>query len=121
MDIKALLCKLGSTHSGSAHWRAQRYSAFALIPVVVWFVLSVMCMQHKEYQVVLDWFGHPINALLLMVLLVTVFYHGALGLHSVIEDYVPDDKNKFYSIFAVNAASLVLCAIGVVAVLKIAL
>ena len=35
-----------------------------------------------------DWVGHPVPAILLVLLLIATFYHNALGLQVVIEDYV---------------------------------
>jgi len=47
MSLSTPLAKargLGSAKSGTHHWIAQRLTAIALIPLSLWFVLSLVCM-----------------------------------------------------------------------------
>ena len=121
MELKSWLCRLGATHHGSVHWRAQRVSAVVLVPLIIWLVVSVIYVVHAEYAEAIAWFGNPINAIMMAALLVVLFYHGALGVHSVIEDYIAEPKCKFYAMAAVNTAAVVLTVMGLAAVLVIAL
>jgi succinate dehydrogenase / fumarate reductase membrane anchor subunit len=54
-----------------------------------------------------------------LLLIVATFYHGALGLQVIIEDYIHHEGAKVASSIAVNALSLLCGLAGVLAVLKV--
>lgn len=111
---------LGSAKGGTAHWLAQRLSAVALIPLALWFVASVLWLLHADYVTAVTWVHTPWVAVLLAVLLVTVFYHAFLGLQVVIEDYVHSGWLKFAGIALVQFLCVLLAAVGIFAVLSLA-
>jgi succinate dehydrogenase / fumarate reductase, membrane anchor subunit len=110
---------LGSAKDGTSHWWAQRLTALALIPLTVWFCISVIAMSGAGYATVAAWAGSPLVAGLLILLIVATFYHGALGLQVVIEDYVHHEIAKLALLLVVKAASLVLALAGVLSVLTL--
>jgi succinate dehydrogenase / fumarate reductase membrane anchor subunit len=79
---------LGSAKHGVQHWRAQRVSAVALIPLTLWFVYSVVHLTGADQKIVLTWLHKPASAILMSLFIVATFYHLALGVQVVIEDYV---------------------------------
>ncbi len=110
---------LGSAKEGVGHWWAQRMSALALVPLTVWFVASLVAMAGADYFAIRDWIGSPVVAGLLVLLIVATFYHTALGLQVIIEDYVHHPAVKFAGLLTVNAAAAVLALTGVLAVLTV--
>ena len=77
---------LGSAKEGTHHWWHQRLTALALIPLGIWFVISLIVFTGASHAEVAAWMGHPVNAGLLLLLIATTFYHLKLGLQVVIED-----------------------------------
>jgi succinate dehydrogenase / fumarate reductase membrane anchor subunit len=112
---------LGSAKDGTHHWWAQRLTALALIPLTLWFVASVISLVGAEHGAVVAWIGHPVSAVLLLILIVAVFYHAYLGLQIVIEDYVHNKGAKLALMLAVQGLSLLLGTAAVLAVLSILL
>jgi succinate dehydrogenase / fumarate reductase, membrane anchor subunit len=110
---------LGSAKEGVAHWWAQRVSAIALVPLVLWFVVAVIALAGADRAVFVDWLHHPVPAVLLVLLLIATFYHGALGLQVVIEDYVESEALRIGLIIVMRLAAFLLAALGVFAVLKL--
>lgn len=110
---------LGSAKEGVGHWWAQRLTSLALIPLGVWFVASVVALTGADYASVRGWIGSPIVAGLLVLLIVTTFFHGALGLQAVIEDYVHHEGAKLAALLAVNGLAILLALAGVLAVLVV--
>ncbi len=110
---------LGSAREGVGHWWAERMTALALVPLTLWFVAVVIGLTGADHATARDWVGSPVTASLLVLLIVATFYHGALGLRVVIEDYVHHEGAKIASSIAVNALSLVLGLAAVLAVLKV--
>lgn len=78
----------GSSHTGVHHWWLQRITAIALVPLSIWFLFLIGSVMHATYPAVLATIAQPVNSLFLIVLSVAMFWHGALGLQVIIEDYV---------------------------------
>ena len=114
---------LGSAHSGVHHWLHQKITALANIPLVFWAIWSAMTLAGAgaDYETVRAFFAQPINAILMLLFLVSTFYHAALGVQVVIEDYVHGEKTKLLSLIAVKLALFALCVASVFSVLKLAL
>lgn len=111
---------LGSAKEGVHHWWAQRLTAIALVPLVLWFVASISGMAGAEYGAVRAWIAEPMTAILLVLLIAATFHHMHLGLQVVIEDYVHVEWLKITTIILVKFASAFLAVVAGFAVLKIA-
>ena len=111
---------LGSAKSGTGHWWAQRVSAVALIPLSLWFVISVLGLVRADYAIVVDWLHMPSTAVLLSLFLATVFYHAYLGVQVVMEDYVDREWLKIGTLLVIKFACILLAAVGVFTALRIA-
>jgi succinate dehydrogenase / fumarate reductase, membrane anchor subunit len=112
---------LGSAKEGVEHWWAQRITALALVPLTVWFVVEVISLTGADRAVFVDWVRNPMSAVLLVLLLVATFYHGALGLQVVIEDYVENEAVRLGSLIVIRLLAIVFAARGILAVLKLSL
>ena len=113
--------RLGSAKEGVAHWWAQRVTALALVPLALWFVIVVIELAGADRALFVDWVRHPVPAVLLVLLLIATFYHGALGLQVVIEDYVENEALRFGLLIVMRLAAIVLAVLGIFAVLKLSL
>jgi succinate dehydrogenase / fumarate reductase, membrane anchor subunit len=111
---------LGSAKEGVQHWWAQRVTAVALVPLALWFVSSIIALAGADRAVFAAWVGHPLPAVLLVLLLIATFYHGALGLQVVIEDYIPNEAARLGLIVLMKFAAFLLAGLGIFAVLKLA-
>ena len=112
---------LGSAKEGVAHWWAQRVSALALIPLTLWLVIAVIGLVGADRQTLVLWMHNPIAALLMILLLAATFYHAALGLQVVIEDYVHREGMKLALVIVLRLLCLVFAVRGILAVLQLAL
>ncbi len=110
---------LGPAHSGTGHWWAQRVTAIALVPLTLWFVIAVIGHAGAGYDEVRAWIGHPVSGGLMLLLIGATFYHGAIGVQVVIEDYVLNEGAKLAGILAVKGLALLLGLAAALAVLKI--
>jgi succinate dehydrogenase / fumarate reductase membrane anchor subunit len=112
---------LGSAKEGVEHWWRQRVTAVALVPLVLWFVVVVIELAGADRAALVAWLHNPIPGMLMILLLVATFYHAALGLQVVIEDYVHSEWLKLVTITAMRLLCIVFVVRGVLAVLKLAL
>lgn len=93
---------LGSAKSGTTHWWMQRVTAVALIPLSYWLIKLLDLAFNAPYEQTLVWLAAPVNSVCVIVWFLAVFYHAALGLRVVIEDYVADEGSKIISIWLIN-------------------
>ena len=121
-DLRTPLARargLGSAKAGVHHWWAQRLTAIALIPLVVWFAISLVMMSGADYGSVRAWIGSPVVMVLLILTIAVGLHHGQLGLQVVIEDYVHGDGSKLALIVAVRFIAVLFGLAAIVAVLRI--
>ena len=112
---------LGSAKDGVHHWWWQRLTAVALVPLTLWFVFSLVSLAGADHAAVVAWMRSPVVAALLIVFVSVTLFHAQSGLQVVIEDYVHIEWVKMAGLIGVKFAAVVLAAIGIVAVLQVAL
>lgn len=110
---------LGSAKAGFAHWWSQRMSAAALVPLGLWFVLSIAGLPSTDYWAVAAWVGEPLHAILLILLLVSLLYHSSLGVQVIIEDYVRGAA-RISALVLVQFAHVVMAVAGIYAIVMLA-
>lgn len=111
---------LGSAKEGSHHWWVQRLTAGSNLALMLWFVLSLARLPGLEHEVIVSWLGSPLNAVLLILLVVSVFWHFRLGLQVVIEDY-QHDETRVVALILVNFFAIGGGALAIFSILKISL
>lgn len=109
MRVKAMLSWLGRTNAmevGLRHWWMQRLTAAGLIPLTIWFTLSILRSRSARFGDVISWLHDPFVAAGLLVYFATLLYHSALGMQSIIEDYVGNYALKRFSMRFVGLSHL---------------
>ena len=112
---------LGSAKHRVGHWKIQRITAIGMVPLVLWFIPSLLIMILSGYSVSIEWIKNPFNATGLILLIGTLFFHASLGLQVVIEDYVHSEGLKIISITFIKLLSILLGVLSILCVLKICL
>jgi succinate dehydrogenase / fumarate reductase, membrane anchor subunit len=111
---------LGSAKEGVEHWWLQRITAVALVPLGLWFASAIIRLVGADVDNVRDWVGNPLPAILLVLLLIATFYHAALGLQVVIEDYIHAELTKLGLLVVVRLACFAFAVAGIFAVVSMA-
>ncbi|HVA14165.1 MAG TPA: succinate dehydrogenase, hydrophobic membrane anchor protein [Stellaceae bacterium] len=111
---------LGSAKEGVAHWWAQRVTAVAMIPLLLWFVIALIGLTGAGRAAVVAWLHAPVPAIATVLMLIAAFYHMALGIQVVVEDYVHTEWLKISVLLLNKFVAFALAAAGIFAVLRIA-
>jgi len=122
MSLRSPLRKVlgtGSAKEGVRHWWLQRLTSIALVPLTIWFVVSLLSLPSIEHVTVISWIAQSWTALLLILFILVAAWHSQLGVRVVIEDYVRGGA-KTLTLVVITFAHAVLATAGVFAVLKIA-
>ncbi len=112
---------LGAAHMGAAQWWAQRLTSLALLPLTLWFIISVIRLEGQPREAMVAWLSAPVPLVLMLALIIATFHHLQLGLQVVIEDYVPNEPVKMGSLLLMKALCVLLALVCIVSVLKIGL
>jgi succinate dehydrogenase / fumarate reductase membrane anchor subunit len=112
---------LGSAKGGTHHFWLQRLTAIALIPLTIWFALSIASLASADQATVQAWMQSPLSATLLLSFLLAGFWHMKLGLQVVIEDYVHGESTKITCLILNNLVSIFLGLAASLSVLKMLL
>ena len=91
---------LGSAKSGTHHWIHQRLTAIANVPLVIWLIWSICTHDFSSYMVFHGWIEQPLNAILLILFVISAFYHAVIGTQVVVEDYVHNEPLKIAKLVA---------------------
>lgn len=119
-DMRTPLAKvrgLGSAHEGTGHFWQQRLTGIALVPLTLFFVGFLVCMNGADYSAVRTALAHPVVALVFAVMLVSGLIHMRLGMQVIIEDYVHGEGSKL-TLLILNTFFTI--AVGVVSVFALA-
>ena len=87
-------------------WLFLKASSIVLIPLMIWFILSLVMIFDKDYIQVVNFFSKQPSKLLFSLFLVFTYFFSALSITEVFEDYIQDEKtknaaNKVLNIFAI--------------------
>jgi succinate dehydrogenase / fumarate reductase, membrane anchor subunit len=121
MDYRSPLARvrgLGSAKEGTSHWWMQRVSAVALIPLSFWLIIFLDLSLNAPFEETLEWLTSPFNTVCIVAWVIGVFYHAALGLQVVIEDYIAAEGVKIVAVWTVNLSFLLLALAALTAVFR---
>jgi succinate dehydrogenase / fumarate reductase membrane anchor subunit len=122
-DLRSPLARvrgLGSARDGTHHWWLQRITAVALVPLVVWFAISLLRFAPESQAAVRAWIASPVTMVMLILAIMTGLWHAALGVQAVIEDYVHGKGWRTGLDVAVKFTAVALAVAGPVAIFRIA-
>ncbi len=124
MDFQTPLAKvrgLGSAKAGTGHFWMQRITAITLIPLSLWMVSFTQHLLDASHAEIVTWLAGPLDTVLAIAWVVAAFYHAALGLQVVIEDYVHTEWIKISSIWVMKLSFLFFAIAAIVALFKISM
>ncbi len=87
---------------------------------MLWLAYSFVSLATADYATATAWLRSPINAILMLALIASLFHHMQLGLQVVIEDYVHGTASKFVTLIFMKFAVILLAIGGMFSILKVA-
>ncbi len=125
MSLQTPLAKargLGSAKEGLHHWWLQRLTAVLLAPLCLWFIYSLVRLGGMDHASISNWIqSSPLHYILMLLMLIALYYHAALGMQVVIEDYIHSEWQKIACLILVKFIACLSGLIAILAVLKISL
>lgn len=110
---------LGSARSGTGHFWLQRLTAIGNLLLILIALPIVIAAAGQEQAQVVAIIGHPLVAIVLLLLLFSICFHMRIGMQVVIEDYVHTEGLKVLVLIANTFFTIAVGSAGAFAVLKI--
>ena len=110
-----------SERHGAGEWQAERISSVMLIPLTVWGLWSGWIMSGAGYDGALEWFGNPLNALVLAATLLISLWHMYMGLKVIVDDYIHKPVSRNTLVGLIGVVCVALAAAGVFFIVRLAL
>lgn len=124
MDMRSSLAKargLGPSKSGGVgHWWSQRLTSLALVPLTLWFVMSAIGLIGADHAAYTGWLQEPGTTLLMVLTVITLFYHIEQGLQVVIEDYIHGEGAKLSVLILAKAFAYISGIASLIAIFSVA-
>jgi succinate dehydrogenase / fumarate reductase membrane anchor subunit len=111
---------LGSAKSGTHHWWMQRVTSIALLPLTLWFVVSMLSLAGASYGQTRAFLAWPVNAVLMLALIGLTFHHIAAGLQVVVEDCLRKDMQRIAALLVIKGGCWLMALVCAFAVLRVA-
>jgi len=111
--------RLGSAHEGSGEWWIQRLSALVLIPLGLYLVAALLRLATYDRSTVIKWLESPAQALLMILLIIASLIHAAVGLRSILLDYVHTRSRLFIASLVLRSTAVILAGASLLSVLKV--
>ncbi len=110
---------LGSARSGTGHFWLQRVTALSNLILILIALPIVICVAGQGHAATVATLGHPLVAIVLLLLLFSVTFHMRIGMQVVIEDYVHSEGVKVLALIANTFFTIAVGSAGAFAILKI--
>ena len=85
----------GSAKSGTEDFIRQRLTAVANIPLTIAAVLIVISLIGRNHAAVAQILGSTPVAIVMVLFIISIFYHMRIGMQAIIEDYVHEERAKY--------------------------
>ncbi len=105
---------MANQNRGALHWRHQRLTALALIPLTLVFIGLLPTLATADHESVVDLMETVIVPVFLVALLGVGLWHMKLGLETIIDDYAGRGSCGSALKILVIAAAVVLAVVAVV-------
>ena len=87
-------------------WLFLKFSSLILLPLMLWFILSLVNFYDKSYQEIVGFLTSQPSKFLMGLFLVFIYFFSALSISEVFEDYIANKgfknvANKILYLFAI--------------------
>jgi succinate dehydrogenase / fumarate reductase membrane anchor subunit len=109
----------GSAKEGPGHFVRQRLTAALNLVLVPFAVGLIATLAGADLAAVKATIAHPIVAILLIALVLSIAVHMRIGMQVIIEDYVHDERSKFFLLMANTFFAVVVALASAFAILTL--
>ena len=80
--------------SATKKWIFLKISGALLVPMMLWFIINLISIYDKSFEIVLNFFNEPFSKFLFSIFIINAYFFSALSISEVFEDYIKNNKIK---------------------------
>ena len=102
-------------------WVFLKASSVVLIPLMAWFIISLVSVFDKNYIDIVGFFSKQPSKFLFSLFVVFAYFFSALSVSEVFEDYIKDEKIKNVANIAINIFAIIMPLITIIGIFNLTL
>ena len=100
-------------------WIFLKISGMFLIPLMLWFIISLISIYDQEYVDVVSFFTNSTSRFLFNIFIINAYFFSALSISEVFEDYIVNDKIKNVANRLLYASAVVIPLITIILISRL--
>ena len=105
--------------SATKKWISLKLSSVIMVPFMIWFLLKFVSIYDNNYQIIIEFFLDPLSAVIFSIFIVITFFHSALTISEIFEDYINSEKTRKFANMMVYLSSFIIPAITIITLYKL--
>lgn len=102
-------------------WLFLKYSSAVLIPLMIWFIISLASIYNAGYIEVVSFFIKQPTKLLFSLFIAFFFFFSALTISEIFEDYIKDKNIKNVANIAINIFAIIVPLITIIGIFNLSI
>ena len=100
-------------------WILLKLSSIIMVPFMTWFLLKFVSIYDSNYENIIKFFLDPLSSIIFSIFIVVTFFHSALSISEIFEDYISNEKTRKFANLMVYLSSLIIPTITIFTVYKL--
>ena len=105
--------------SATKKWILLKVSSIIMVPFMIWFLLKLVSIYDYNYEIIVEFFSDPFSSIIFSIFIVVAFFHSALSISEIFEDYISNEKTRKFANLMVYLSSLIIPTITIFTVYKL--
>ena len=100
-------------------WLSLKLSSVIMVPFMIWFLVNFVSIYDSNYENIVEFFSSSQSALIFSIFIIITFFHSALSISEIFEDYIGSEKTRKFANMMVYLSSFIIPAITLLTLYKL--
>ena len=100
-------------------WLSLKLSSVIMVPFMIWFLVNFVSIYDSNYENIVEFFSSSQSALIFSIFIIITFFHSALSISEIFEDYIGSEKTRKFANMMVYLSSFIIPAITIITLYKL--
>ena len=100
-------------------WLSLKLSSVIMVPFMIWFLVNFVSIYDSNYENIVEFFSSSQSALIFSIFIIITFFHSALSISEIFEDYIGSEKTRKFANMMVYLSSLIIPTITLLTLYKL--
>ena len=100
-------------------WLSLKLSSVIMVPFMIWFLVNFVSIYDSNYENIVEFFSSSQSALIFSIFIIITFFHSALSISEIFEDYIGSEKTRKFANMMVYLSSFIIPKITLLTLYKL--